>query len=70
MKGIIGRKLGMTQIFDDESGRVTPVTVIQAGPCPVVQVKTRESDGYEAVQLAFGPVADWKLTKARLGQLG
>ena len=53
MKGIIGRKLGMTQIFDPESGRVTPVTVIEAGPCPVVQVKTVESDGYEAVQLAF-----------------
>jgi len=56
MKGIIGKKIGMTQLFDEESGRVTPVTVIQAGPCPVVQVKTVESDGYEAVQLAFDAV--------------
>ena len=70
MKGILGKKLGMTQVFDPETGEVTPVTVIEAGPCPVVRVKTVESDGYEAVQLAFGPVADWKLTKARLGQLG
>ena len=53
MKGIIGRKIGMTQLFDAESGVVTPVTVIEAGPCPVVQVKTVETDGYEAVQLAF-----------------
>jgi large subunit ribosomal protein L3 len=60
----------MTQLFDPETGEVTPVTVIEAGPCPVVRVKTVESDGYEAVQLAFGPVADWKVTKARLGQLG
>jgi large subunit ribosomal protein L3 len=70
VKGILGRKLGMTQVFDAETGEVTPVTVIEAGPCPVVRVKTVESDGYEAVQLAFDPVADWKLTKARLGQLG
>ena len=69
MKGIVGRKLGMTQLFDAESGRVTPVTVIEAGPCPVVQVKTVESDGYEAYQLAFEPVADWKLTKPKLGHL-
>jgi len=69
MKGIIGRKLGMTQIFDGESGVVTPVTVIEAGPCPVVQVKTVETDGYEAVQLAFDPVADRKITKAELGHL-
>jgi len=69
MKGIIGRKLGMTQIFDDESGRVTPVTVIQAGPCPVVQVKTRESDGYEAVQLAFDAVPERKISKAETGHL-
>ncbi len=56
MKGIVGRKLGMTQLFDEESGQVTPVTVIQAGPCPVVQLKTEETDGYEAVQLAFDEV--------------
>jgi len=69
MKGIVGRKLGMTQIFDPESGVVTPVTVIEAGPCPVVQVKTVESDGYEAVQLAFEPVAERKLSKAEVGHL-
>jgi large subunit ribosomal protein L3 len=69
MKGIIGKKLGMTQLFDEESGVVTPVTVIQAGPCPVVQVKSVETDGYEAVQLAFEPVADRKISKAELGHL-
>ena len=69
MKGIIGRKVGMTQVFDEETGVVTPVTVIEAGPCPVVQVKTVESDGYEAVQLAFGAVADRKITKPELGHL-
>ena len=69
MKGIVGRKLGMTQVFDPESGVVTPVTVIQAGPCPVVRVKTIESDGYEAVQLAFDEVAERKLSKAELGHL-
>jgi large subunit ribosomal protein L3 len=70
MKGIVGTKLGMTQIFDAETGAVTPVTVIQAGPCPVVRVKTVESDGYEAVQVAFGAVDKRRVTKARLGQLG
>jgi large subunit ribosomal protein L3 len=69
VKGIVGRKLGMTQLFDPESGRVTPVTVIQAGPCPVVQVKTVESDGYEAVQLAFDIVAERKISKAETGHL-
>ena len=69
MKGILGRKLGMTQVFDPESGQVTPVTVIQAGPCPVVQVKTFETDGYEAVQIAYEPVVDRKLTKPELGHL-
>jgi large subunit ribosomal protein L3 len=69
VKGIVGRKLGMTQVFDPETGVVTPVTVIQAGPCPVVQVKTVESDGYEAVQLAFEPVAERKLSKAEVGHL-
>jgi large subunit ribosomal protein L3 len=70
LKGILGKKLGMTQLFDPETGEVTPVTVIEAGPCPVVRVKTVDSDGYEAVQLAFDPVAEAKVTKARLGQLG
>ncbi len=69
MKGIVGRKLGMTRVFDAETGTVTPVTVIEAGPCPVVQVKTSADDGYEAVQLAFGPVAERKLTKPELGHL-
>jgi len=69
VKGILGRKLGMTQVFDQESGSVTPVTVIEAGPCPVVQVRTTEADGYDAVQLAFEPVADRKLSKGELGHL-
>jgi large subunit ribosomal protein L3 len=68
-KGILGKKLGMTQVFDPETGRVTPVTVIEAGPCPVVQVRTEDADGYEAVQLAFDPVADRKLTRAERGHL-
>src|ERR1044071_1233775 len=70
MKGIVGKKLGMTQVVDEETGEVTPVTVIEAGPCPIVRVKTVDSDGYEAVQLAFDSVAERKLTKPRLGQLG
>ncbi|HET9506938.1 MAG TPA: 50S ribosomal protein L3 [Gaiellaceae bacterium] len=69
MKGILGRKLGMTQVFDAESGAVTPVTVIEAGPCPVVQVKTVETDGYEAVQLAFDAVEERRVTKPELGHL-
>ena len=69
MKGILGRKLGMTQVFDPETGGVTSVTVIEAGPCPVVQVKTNETDGYEAVQLAFDAVAERKLSKGELGHL-
>ena len=68
-KGIIGTKLGMTQLFDQESGVVTPVTVIEAGPCPVVAVRTPETDGYEAVQLAFGAVKEKHLSKAELGHL-
>ena len=59
----------MTQLFDAESGLVTPVTVIEAGPCPVVQVKTDETDGYEAVQLAFEPVAERKITRPEIGHL-
>jgi len=69
MKGILGRKLGMTQVFDPETGGVTSVTVIEAGPCPVVQVKTMATDGYEAVQLAFDAVADRKLSKPERGHL-
>lgn len=61
-KGLIGKKIGMTQIFD-EHGRVIPVTVIEAGPCVIAQVKTEETDGYTAVQLGFGDVKEKKLTK-------
>jgi large subunit ribosomal protein L3 len=69
VKGILGRKLGMTQVFDAETGVVTPVTVIEAGPCPVVQVRTADLDGYEAVQLAYEPVVDRKITRPELGHL-
>jgi large subunit ribosomal protein L3 len=69
MKGIVGRKLGMTQVFDEETGAVTSVTVIQAGPCPVVAVRTQDEDGYDAVQLAFDEVEERKLTKPKLGYL-
>jgi large subunit ribosomal protein L3 len=69
VKGILGRKVGMTQVFDEETGDVAPVTVIEAGPCPVVQVKTDEVDGYTAVQLAFQPVAERKLSRGEQGHL-
>jgi large subunit ribosomal protein L3 len=69
MKGIVGRKLGMTQVFDEETGAVTPVTVIEAGPCPVVAIRTADADGYDAVQLAFDEVPERKLSKPRLGVL-
>ena len=67
-KGILGRKVGMTQVWDEEN-RVVPVTVIQAGPCRVVQLKTPERDGYSAVQLAFGETKQSRLTKPELGHL-
>ena len=67
-KAIIGKKVGMTQIFD-EAGHAIPVTVIEAGPCVVVQKKTMEKDGYVAVQLGFEDVAERKLTKPELGHL-
>jgi large subunit ribosomal protein L3 len=69
MRGILGRKLGMTQVFDDETGGVTSVTVIEAGPCPVVLVRTAENDGYDAVQLAFEPVPERKLAAGERGHL-
>ena len=59
----------MTQIFDQESGKVTPVTVVEAGPCPVVQVKTPETDGYTAVQLAFGAVKEKRISRPEAGHL-
>ena len=67
-KGILGRKLGMTQIWDDDN-RVVPVTVIEAGPCRVVQLKTPERDGYSAVQLSFGDTKPQRLSKPELGHL-
>ncbi len=67
-KAIIGKKVGMTQIFDAD-GKVIPVTVIEAGPCTVVQKKTLENDGYEAVQMGFMPVPERKLTQPELGHL-
>ena len=67
-KAIIGKKVGMTQIFD-ESGKVIPVTVVEAGPCVVTQKKTVETDGYTAVQLGFGDVKESKLTKPEAGHL-
>jgi large subunit ribosomal protein L3 len=68
VKGILGRKLGMTQVWDSDN-RVIPVTVIQAGPCRVVQLKTPERDGYSAVQIAFGAAKEQRLTKPELGHL-
>ncbi len=67
-KGIIGRKIGMTQVFDS-SARAIPVTAIEAGPCKVAQVRTPERDGYSAVQLAFDEVKESKLTKPQLGHV-
>ena len=68
MKAIIGKKVGMSQIFD-ENGHVIPVTVIEAGPCTVVQKKTSEKEGYEAVQLGYEDVPERKLTKPEMGHL-
>jgi large subunit ribosomal protein L3 len=66
MKGIIGRKAGMTRIFA-EDGKVVPVTVIEAGPCPVVQVKTRDRDGYDAIQIGFGERKESKTNRPLMG---
>ena len=65
-KGLIGKKIGMTQIFD-EQGKVIPVTVIEAGPCVVAQVKTVETDGYDAIQLGFGDIKESKINKPEKG---
>jgi large subunit ribosomal protein L3 len=67
MLGIIGRKVGMTQVFN-EKGDAVPATVIEAGPCPIVQVKTQEKDGYTALQLGFGDKREKNLTKPVIGQ--
>ncbi|HBJ97488.1 MAG TPA: 50S ribosomal protein L3 [Clostridiales bacterium] len=66
-KAIIGKKIGMTQIFESD-GKVIPVTVVLVGPCPVVQLKTVDSDGYTAVKLGFGEVSEKELNKPELGQ--
>lgn len=66
--GILGTKLGMTQVFD-EKGKAIPVTVIQAGPCPITQVKTPETDGYSALQIGFGETTTKALSKPELGHL-
>ena len=66
-KGIIGKKIGMTQIFDDEAGKVIPVTVVEAGPCVVVQKKTVDNDGYAALQLGFGDVKVQRMNKPMKG---
>jgi large subunit ribosomal protein L3 len=66
VKGIIGKKVGMTQLFDDK-GNVVPVTVIEAGPCTIVQKKTVETDGYNAVQFGFQDLPDRKVTKPAKG---
>ncbi|MBR0541211.1 MAG: 50S ribosomal protein L3 [Clostridia bacterium] len=66
VKGLIGKKIGMTQLFD-ESGKVIPVTVVEAGPCTVVQKKTVETDGYEAIQVGFGDVKVTRVNKPEAG---
>jgi large subunit ribosomal protein L3 len=68
MPALLGKKLGMTQVFG-EDGRVERVTVVEAGPCPVVGIRTPDRDGYEAVQLGYGAVKEKRLTKAELGHL-
>ena len=69
MAGLLGRKLGMTQVFDPEDGHVERVTVVEAGPCWVTGKRTADRDGYDAVQLAFGDVREKRLTKPELGHL-
>ncbi|MQY07618.1 50S ribosomal protein L3 [Actinomadura macrotermitis] len=65
-KGVLGEKLGMTQVFDDE-GRIVPVTVVQAGPCVVTQLRSQETDGYTAVQIGYGQIDPRKVNKPRTG---
>lgn len=66
--GVLGTKLGMTQVFD-ETGKANPVTVVQAGPCSVTQIKTKQTDGYSAIQVGYGDVATKAITKPELGHL-
>ena len=67
--GILGTKLGMTQIFDPENGTAIPVTVVQAGPCPITQIKTPATDGYSSIQIGYGEVKEKALSKAEIGHL-
>jgi len=67
MVGLIGKKLGMTQIFDEKE-KLIPVTVVEVGPCPIVQVKSEKTDGYAALQLAFDEIPERKANKPRSGQ--
>jgi large subunit ribosomal protein L3 len=69
MAGLLGRKLGMTQVFDSEDGHVERVTVLEAGPCFVTAIRRAERDGYDAIQVGFGEVREKRLQKARLGHL-
>jgi large subunit ribosomal protein L3 len=69
MAGMLGRKLGMTQVFDSEDGHIERVTVLEAGPCFVTAIRRADRDGYDAVQLGFGDVREKRLQKARLGHL-
>jgi large subunit ribosomal protein L3 len=69
MAGLLGRKIGMTQVFDPEDGRVERVTVIEAGPCFVTGIRRAERDGYDAIQVAFGEVREKSLNKPKLGHL-
>lgn len=67
--GILGTKLGMTQVFEPETGKAIPVTVVQAGPCTITQIKTKETDGYTSVQIGYYEVKEKALTKPELGHL-
>ena len=67
--GILGTKLGMTQIFDQETGAAIPITVVQAGPCIVTQIKTKETDGYNSIQIGYQEVKEKAITKPELGHL-
>ena len=67
--GILGTKLVMTQIFDKETGRAIPVTVVQAGPCTITQIKTKDTDGYSSIQIGFDEVKEKALNRPELGHL-
>lgn len=67
--GILGTKVGMTQIFDKETGKSIPVTVVQAGPCPITQIKTKATDGYNSIQVGYEEVKEKALTRPEIGHL-